>query len=169
MLASSCLAPGLLQAEENALPGGATEINERYGDWSAVCRLVQKDKQDVARRCGMSQQQVNAQGKRVLAIQLQPGSDGATGSLILPFGLDLAKGIELAVDDAVVIEAVPFKTCLPEGCVSELVLGFETIGVLRGGGELRLGTYSRDGKKIDFSISLNGFADAFNRVGILLR
>ena len=168
LLAAAAALPGVAAAQDATLPGGATELSERYRDWTVTCHLEQQPNQFAVRRCAVSQQQVNGQGQRVLTVELQPGVDGTTGVMVLPFGLELSKGIALAVDDVDVGQSIAFSTCLPAGCLGDVKLNADTLGVLRAGEVLGVQTYATDGQDIDFSISLAGFSSAYDRVAALM-
>src|SRR5690606_21603663 len=89
-------APALAQVAAGGLPGGASSIQETFGAWTVSCRIVEARK-----ACTFSQARGNQQtGQRSLAIELKPPAEGKTeGVLVLPFGLSLAAGIKLALDE----------------------------------------------------------------------
>jgi len=92
----------------SGLPGNATSLTETYGDWTVICAAPQ----DAA--------QVNRQnGQRVLAIELAAieGGNAASGTLVLPFGLNLDQGVALSVDVSEILPPLRFSTCLPAGCL----------------------------------------------------
>ena len=71
------------QSAQALLPNGATSLQETYLDWQVGCQII-----DNAKRCALSHQQVQQNGRRVLAVELQQTPDGKlAGSLVLPFGL----------------------------------------------------------------------------------
>jgi invasion protein IalB len=146
------------------LPGGATSLNERHGDWTVACVV-----QDNNKRCSLSQQQVDAQSRqRMLAIELGAVTEGkAEGALVLPFGLALEKGVVLRVDEGEPLPALAFRTCLPAGCVVPVSFDTGTIAVLRKGKKLQLEAVADGGNPISFSISLAGLAGAFDRLAEL--
>lgn len=50
--------------------------------------------QGAVKLCAISQTRAQQNGQRLLAIELNaPGGDGATGTLVLPFGLALDSGV----------------------------------------------------------------------------
>jgi invasion protein IalB len=149
-----------------ALPGGATSLRESYQDWQVSCAVKDKNKQ-----CVMSQRQARKDGKRVLAIELRPQGDGLIGTLVLPFGLLLSDGVQLGIDDAKpATESLPFRTCVPAGCLVPVAFDTGTVKALRAGNALKLVAKSAGGDKpVQFSVSLKGFAGAADRIQVLLK
>lgn len=157
-LASLILAGGATAAE--TLPGGATSLNEVHGDWTVHCEAASNT---VA--CAVQQTQVNPQNnQRLLAVEIAASTDGVSGTLALPFGLDLAKGVALQIDQQAATEPLPFQTCLPAGCLVRFKLPAEWEMAMRQATALAATTYSVDGQEAKFSISLAGFGSALDRV-----
>lgn len=167
LLASLGLSTVPTRAQEPpSLPGGASSIQETFGDWRVVCQIVRDMKQ-----CSMSQQQVRQDGQRVVAIELQPGPDQAlAGTLVLPFGLLLDAGVTLRVDELPALPPLSFHTCLPVGCVARVTFEGDVIQALRGGATLHLQARTADTEQ-DFliQISLNGFPAAADRLADLMQ
>ena len=165
LAALSSAPPALGQDTTTLLPGGASSLQESFGDWRVACVIRKSEK-----LCSLSQQHNQQNGQRVLAIELIPsGEDGASGTLILPFGLTLASGATLTVDDEPIGDALPFSTCLPAGCIVPLVLNASTVDRLNAGGTLKIGAAANTAASpLSFSISLQGFAAAMARTRELL-
>lgn len=143
------------------LPNGASTLNETYDDWTVICAPG-----DEGRICVMSQQQrKNDTGQLVLAAEFDNVSDSAIeGKLILPFGLRLADGVVLQVDDKPASDPLPVQTCLPVGCIVPVSFDAETISALRSGTTLKLQTKAYDtGRDVLLAVSLKGFSAAQNR------
>jgi invasion protein IalB len=150
----------------SSLPGGATSLRETYDDWVVACAVPQSGK-----TCAM-QQELKAQqtGQRVLAIELQPKGAGAAGTLVLPFGLALANGASLQIDDGAAGTPLRFSTCLPAGCIVSLDLDAKMLAGLRKGTALNVKVTPADGgAETQLAISLKGFASAFDRTAALLK
>src|SRR5262245_36055516 len=96
---SAGLSIATASAQEAALPGGASSLREAHGDWMVNCTIAGSE--DQARKvCAMSQEQTDSNsGQRVIAMELQPGETASNVTLLLPFGLDLAAGAALQIDD----------------------------------------------------------------------
>ena len=121
-LAAALLATALTTGAASAastLPGNATTLTETHDDWTVRCSVDQ-----TVVHCAAQQEQLSNQTKqRVLAIEILPGKDVLTGTLVLPFGLELGKGTVLKVDDTLTSPVLSFKTCLPAGCLVSLLFG----------------------------------------------
>jgi invasion protein IalB len=114
--------------------------------------------------CALSQEQASTETQqRVLAIEIQPLDAGIAGTLVLPFGLDLSAGVTLAIDDAAPLPKLPFRTCVPGGCLVSLDFAADLVTALRSAESLRIATVADGGAPAPFSISLNGFAGALDR------
>ncbi|HEV7321295.1 MAG TPA: invasion associated locus B family protein [Ensifer sp.] len=149
---------------EGAAAGTSTapsQLSETYEDWSVACI-----ERDGSKRCLLSQRQFHKNGQHVLTLELRPAENaGLEGSLALPFGLHLDKGVTLGVDEATGGKPARFRTCLPFGCVVPLAFTAATVELLRNGQALKIGAFASDtDKEVQFSVSLKGFAAAFDRV-----
>lgn len=148
-----------------ALPEGASSLNETYKDWRVVC--VSGDQGD---RCSMIQeQQAKDTGRRVLAVELGAPTDTTVqGVIIMPFGMALAKGITISVDDASAGSGFGFSTCLPQGCLVPIQFDASFVDKLKNGASMTIsGTILDSGDNIVFSSSLSGFTAALNRLNEL--
>lgn len=168
VLLGACAAvPALAQAQDApSLPGGASSLQETFGDWRVACQIAGSTK-----RCALSQQQAQQNGERVLTIELVPGPDSTVaGTLILPFGLLLDAGVVLQVDEQKALAPVRFHTCIPAGCLVPLTLDAETTIALRSGETLNVAGKAADRQQqdIQLKISLSGLSAALDRLSILL-
>ena len=164
ILVAACLSiPALGEVtaqEEAALPGGASSLQEAYQDWLVSC--VQEN----GKRCALSQRRTQQNGPQILAIELVPaGDDGtATGTLVLPFELDLDAGVTLQVDDSPPSAPLRFSTCVAGGCLVPLSLDAALLDRLRAGEALKVRSKAADSDRaVPLSISLKGFGAAVDR------
>ncbi len=148
-----------------AVPGGATSLQETYGDWRVVC--VNSDAKKV---CALSQQQTDPGTRQlVLAVELSaPAPDRAEGTLILPFGLALERPITLHVDNADG-PVLRVRTCLPVGCLVGLTFDPTALARLKKGTVLTVNATADGGQPTSFRISLKGFSEAFDRTAALVK
>ena len=147
------------------LPGGASSLNETYKDWRVVCA-----QQASTKRCVLSQIQAQQDGQRVLAIELNaPAGNAVAGVLVLPFGLSLDSGVAFQVDEKLTAQPMRFRTCLPNGCLVAVSFDAPTVMALRTGTALKIKATADGGAAAPFSISLQGFATALDRVATLSR
>lgn len=154
-------------AQESGLPGGATALNERHGDWTVSCSVAEGRKD-----CGFTQSVGNSQtGQSLMAIELQaPQANAAEGMLVTAFGLRLDAGIELGVDGAPLIPAQPFLTCVQTGCVVPIRFDEVALTSLKLGKQLEINAVNvQNGEKITVPISLAGFSAAYNRAAELTK
>lgn len=145
-----------------SLPNGASSINETYGDWTVNCAIADNQK-----RCGFSQQQGDSQtGQRLFGIELQSPADGQTnGALLLPFGLNLDDGVKLKLDEQNLGQGARFSTCLPAGCLVPVSFPTVATDAMKKGEKLVItATRNGGGEVPTFTVSLNGFTAALNRV-----
>lgn len=168
LLIASTILPSsgaVLAQDTPSLPAGVSSIQETYQDWRVFCQVLEATK-----HCALSHQQVQQDGQRVLAIELQAGADDAiTGNLVLPFGLLLNAGVTLQVDDQPAMSPLSFRTCLPVGCVAPLDLDQSSVAALRAGTTLSLMVQANDTEQdFAFAISLNGFTAGLDRVEALM-
>ena len=142
------------------LPGGATSLTEAHDDWTVRCQVANN-----LVKCAVQQEQVSGQNKqRVLAVEILRGEGALTGTLVLPFGLQLSKGAVLKVDDALTSPVLPFQTCLPAGCLVPLAIGAQWESAMRAGTALAVTAEAVSGQPAKFSISLKGLASALDRI-----
>jgi invasion protein IalB len=157
---------GAFAQAQATLPGGASSLRETYQDWLVAC--VQKK----TKRCALSQQQSQENGRRVLGVEIVPGPDGktATGILVLPFGLALDAGVTLQIDDKPAEAPLRFSTCLSGGCLVPLSFDEAFLSALRAGEALKATAKAFDGgQAVSLSVSLKGFSAAFDRVAVLVK
>lgn len=153
-------------AQPVLLPGGASALTETHGDWTVSCQVVRNTP-----ICSLSQQQFDKakNNQRLLAIELAAKTaDAASGTLAMPFGLALAKGVSLQVDDRKAGESLQFSTCLVVGCLVPLALDAGKLEEFKAGTTLKINAVASDtGQPVNFSVSLNGFASALARTAEL--
>jgi invasion protein IalB len=146
------------------LPGGASSLQEAHGDWRVACA------QNGRTLCTLSQQLMDRDSRqRILAIELSvPAPNKAEGTLLLPFGLSLDKGVVLQIDEAAG-PTLRFRTCLPAGCVVTVMFDEKAIAALRSATTLTVKAVGDDTQEISFGVSLKGFASAFDRTSTLAK
>jgi invasion protein IalB len=154
---------GATSSQAPVTPAGIQR--ETFQDWQVACAPS-----DGKRRCAVLQQQAGqAAGgtgarQRLFAIELIPAGAAATGTLILPFGLDLAKGVSLKVGDKASAPAIAFRTCIPAGCIVPLEFGAQAVSALRTAPLLSATiTEADNGRVSTLPISLKGLAQALDR------
>jgi invasion protein IalB len=145
------------------IPGGATSLNEIHGDWTLSCTAP-----DGVAHCTISQLQLQGENRqRLLAMELTRarGDNGATGALVLPFGLRLSDGITLGLDHAAPFQRLHFTTCLPAGCLVPLAFDANLISAIGSSTALAIKATANDsGEEVALSVSMSGFTSALTRL-----
>ena len=162
-LVLAAIAPLATHAQSETMQA-PTSLQETWDDWQVACMR----REETRRVCAMSQTQVQEEGhRRILALEItaEPGGETARGTLVLPFGLDLERGVSLAIDETAIANNLRFRTCLPGGCILPISLSAPHLAALRRGGTLTILTAASDtGQTLSLSVSLRGFSAAFNRL-----
>jgi invasion protein IalB len=151
------------QQQVAALPNGASSLREVYQDWSVACAV-----QEHAKVCSLSQDQVQQNGQRLLAIEVHRSADGsATATLLLPFGILLDSGVTPQIDDQPPLSPLRFRTCQPTGCLAVFSIDPPTLGKLREGSVLKLNVRTAAETQLTFPVSLSGLTVALDRMAAL--
>jgi invasion protein IalB len=148
------------------LPGGATSLQETHADWKVTC-----EQQKERHLCALSQQQTDKETRQlVVAIELSPATLGkGEGTIILPFGLALEKPVVLEIDEAATGPPLPYKTCLPVGCLVSVSFDAATVARLKKAKVLTVKATANGGQVVAFRITLAGFSGAFDRTATLAK
>lgn len=151
------------QQQLAALPNGASSLREVYQDWSVACSLRENTK-----ICSLSQDQVQGNGQRLLAVEVQRRADGsAIATLLLPFGILLDSGVTPQIDDQPPLSPLRFRTCQPSGCLAVFSIDPPTLGKMREGSLLKLNVTTAADTQLTFPVSLRGLTVALDRMGAL--
>ncbi|AWB07809.1 invasion protein (plasmid) [Azospirillum humicireducens] len=152
-------------AAATGLPGGSSALRETYDRWEVACVA-----QETSPRCFMMQTLLDGESRqRLLTVEVLPAPGGtATATLIMPFGLDLAKGVTLSYGDDAKGPSRPITTCLPIGCIVPLAFDAATIAGLKKAATLTVGAVTMDGgKAVRIPVPLKGFPAAFARISAM--
>ncbi|WP_343315399.1 invasion associated locus B family protein [Brucella sp. BE17] len=142
-------------------------VNESFGDWQVACKS-----QDGRQLCAAIQQVAGSiEGKpdarqRIIALEIIRAGTSAIGTMILPFGIDVSKGVSLSLTGADANgSSLPFKTCLPAGCLVPLEFGPQAVEGLKKAEKLTVSfETTADGQKKSIAVSLKGFGEAFDHI-----
>ena len=175
ILAANTVAPA--SAQNSNVPDGANSLSETFKDWTVRCvsqapapkagaKQARKPREAAGhgRLCVLWQRQLTQKRQRILIVELRPEHGGLTGTLVLPFGLKLAKGAVLQIDNGRLSQPFAFSTCLPAGCIVPLQLGTEAVASLHRGHQLSVLLSTLDDKQLKLTVSLAGFGPAYDRV-----
>jgi invasion protein IalB len=169
LIVLALLSPAIASAQvpapqSDTLPGGASSLQETHGDWSVACAQPSGKK-----LCTFSQQQMDKDTRqRIIAIELNAASAGrAEGTLLLPFGLAVSRDVILQLGERVLGSPLPFRTCLPAGCIVALAFDERTVADLRVAEALTVRATGDGGQAVAFRLSLKGFSSALDRTTAL--
>lgn len=145
-----------------------SSFSETYGDWRVKCG---SPSETAPRQCGMEQElrvrdEKTGRSHRLMAVTLTVPKKGGGVELsaLTPFGLLLARGAKLRIDEGESFGPLPFWTCLRGGCVLRGPIDAARTALLAKGRKLHLGMISTAEKPFDVAISLKGFTSAFKRL-----
>ena len=135
--------------------------------WATVCVAPSRS---AAAACFLERQMAlritgNDTAPLAMSLRLDVAAPGQAPvmSIRLPFGLDLAAGVRVAVD-AGPPGAVAFATCEPNGCVARTTLTPEQVEAMKAGLELKLAFSTSDGRTLSATIPLAGFTAAMTAI-----
>jgi invasion protein IalB len=134
-----------------------------FQDWTARCETNPSDAS--VERCYIVQGVVaGEQRKRVmlLAVAYPPGEGAPRATAVLPLGIALPPGIDVAVDDGAP-KRFPFVVCLADGCQALIPLDDALLAAFKKGNAGSV-AFRRppDGRTIKVPFSLKGFTAALN-------
>lgn len=85
------------------------------------------------------------------------------------FGLELTKGVTLQIDGGMVFQNLPFRTCVPGGCLVKLSFDAKSVAALRTASNIKLNVFPVNGQAMSLTISLKGCPNALDRTIALLK
>lgn len=151
-----------------SLPGEASSLSEVHGDWTVGCG-IQGQGSAAKLSCAVSQRQSDkASQRQILLLELTPSNESAKGVLVLPLGVDLARGAVLQVDTGKATPPQAYSTCVPAGCVVPLNFDAANLKLLRAGKTLNVVASAVGGKAVKLAVPLDGLPAALDRAGTLL-
>lgn len=141
-----------------------SETTEKFGAWTVRCVTQQGD---VGKACEVL---LAIQGQGGLIAQIAMGQPQAGGTLVVsrtPLGVLVSEPVTLAPagQDTVGI-ALPFVTCLANGCLAQALVSGEQLGGLVSQETATVGFAERTGRKVRIDIPLSGLSDALSRIGL---
>jgi invasion protein IalB len=167
--AASAQTPSTPASAAVAPPAGVatatpTSLQETYDNWVVTC--VTRDGKKV---CSLIQQQSDKNsGQRIVAAEVTSASP-LEGTLLLPFGIAVSQPLALELDGTAFGAPIPFRTCLPSGCLVPLKLDAASLGRLKSGTTLTLKANADGGQPVTFALPLKGFSAGLDRLAVLLK
>lgn len=129
--------------------------------WGVQCNTTAEGLQ-----CAASLSMTSApDNQRIITVSFQEADDPANPSLIvqLPFGLNLPRGIDIAIDDAD-FGTLEINTCLQAGCFVVQEAKQELLDAMVAGEILTVAMETSNGNATQLQIALDGFSDALARL-----
>ncbi len=130
-----------------------------FKDWTVAC---EQPGTGTRQRCAMFQRFVRAEDKAMAAtvyIRYAGNSSVPLLRVVTPFGVDLARGVAVKVDDAEQ-HPIAFRTCRPTGCEAVAGIGNVLLDLLQAGRTLRIAYRLLDQGQQTVPFSLLGFSAA---------
>lgn len=143
-------------------------LTEQYGNWTVQCRQIQAvDDGPAQGLCAivqeLRQQETNQRIVSVSISQLATG-ESAELAMVVPFGLNVRELVKVLVEEEVVA-SLPFKTCLPTGCLAGDLIDNKVLEVFREHAAAKVVFPLVDANgAFDVEISLMGFTSAWARL-----
>lgn len=153
--------PAAAKPAAPAAPSVKVEKGKVYGDWGTYCETPPNGN----KQCFISQVQLNPKGgQQVLKISV--GYLGPKGEpmvvAMLPLGISIPAGAAFKIDEETQ-HALNLQSCMPDGCIGNLILDKDTMKQILGGKTMRVGIVPvNDHSTITINVSMNGFKDGFN-------
>jgi invasion protein IalB len=154
----------LLLALAALLPGHALaqgEVKAKHGDWELRCDTPPgaQEQQCVIMQFVTAEDRENVG----LSVVVMKTADKQARLLrvLAPLGVLLPRGLGLRIDDTD-MGTTGFIRCLPNGCVSEVLMDENLIGKLRAGEQAMFIIFQTPEEGIGVPISLNGFGEGFD-------
>jgi invasion protein IalB len=153
------LATLLLLIPAQALAQG--EVKAKYGDWDLRCDTPPGAENE---QCFIMQFVTAADRDNVgLSVIVMKTADKQARilRLLAPLGVLLPRGLGLRIDDTD-MGTTGFIRCLPNGCLSEVLMDDSLIQALRGGEQAMFIIFQTPEEGIGVPISLDGFGEGFD-------
>ena len=126
--------------------------------WIVTCSNANKD---AVLRCAMQQTLfVSKTGQRVLSMTVEKRGDAYGATLLLPHGINFAKGVTWGVDDGEKSQ-VAISNADQNGSYAGFELSAAQIDSLKKGSILRVATQPMSGENLNIELTLAGFGNAF--------
>ena len=101
----------------------------------------------------------------ILDLSIADVEGGHVARFLLPLGLRTQSGLTFSVDGG---DRQPgrFEACVPNGCFAQAAVASPVLAAMRKGGTMQVTTTDGKGRRIDFYLSLDGFAAAYGGPGV---
>lgn len=138
-------------------------VRSTHGDWQIRCDTPAGSRTE---QCALMQSVTAEDRPNVgLTVIILKTADQKSRLMrvLAPLGVLLPSGLGLRIDQADVGRA-GFVRCLPNGCVSEVVLDDKLVGQLRSGQQATFIIFQTPDEGIGIPLSLSGFGSGYDRL-----
>ena len=139
--------------------------NQALGDWLLNC-APGDDPGKAKERCSLQQQLVTQKGERIVFVKIVKTDDEEkkTAVFVLPLGFYIPDGVEIAIDGRR-SRRLLVTLCDQGGCVARIPLDDNLAYEMSAGDKMIISLVLGDrSRKMDFPISMKGFADGIDAV-----
>ena len=155
------LAVLLFLAPAQALAQG--EVKAKYGDWDLRCDTPPgaENQQCVIMQFVTAEEEERANVGLSVVVMKTADKQARILRVLAPLGVLLPRGLGLRIDETD-MGTTGFIRCLPNGCVSEVLMDDSLINQLREGTQAMFIIFQTPEEGIGIPISLNGFGEGFD-------
>ncbi len=94
----------------------------------------------------------------VAEISIAPKNNTDVMTIVVPLGIFVPTGIKLGFGGF--SKAIPFKTCVPVGCVASTPVDSTLASALANNAGGSIGVVTSDGRSVPLNFSMHGYSDA---------
>ncbi|MEN0000813.1 MAG: invasion associated locus B family protein [Pseudomonadota bacterium] len=164
-----CLAVGLsvgAAVPQSMGQAGPSSIRETYGGWAVRCQQATENMQ-----CDMAfeaRQQDSQQLILRVTIMRAPDGTGANARILTPFGISLADGLQISVDEGEPFLSAAFRTCIAAGCIARTPVDNDALATIANSEQFQVTMQQLDdGGALNILMPTNGFQAAWQRLAEL--
>lgn len=164
-LSALCIAAAALISVVSTAPAAFAQgaVRSTHGDWQIRCDTPAGARSE---QCALIQS-VTAEDRPNVGLTVIILKTADTKSRLMrvlaPLGVLLPSGLGLRIDNADVGRA-GFVRCLPNGCVSEVVMDDKLVGQMRSGQQATFIIFQTPDEGIGIPMSLSGFGPGYDKL-----
>ena len=159
LIALACVAS--LPGPTAALEGARYQVVlHPISGWAKICSKEGKAACYTSRHFGRDPKK-----PPILDLSITDVEAGHVARFLLPAGLRTESGLTFSVDGG---DRQPgrFAACNPNGCFAQATFASPVLAAMKKGGTMQVTTTDGTGRRVDFYLSLDGFAAAYGGAGV---
>ncbi len=132
----------------------------RFKDWQVFCK--EPETENAAPVCVAEHLTLDqATGKLVMLVRARysAAKDVMVGSITVPLSVHLPPGLGVKIDSRY-LGTIPYRSCLPDGCIAEFLFDDELLGAFKTGNAGMISVRLSTGQTLPIPFSLQGFTAA---------